>query len=60
MKPFTAIAVAVFAIVSLLQMVRVAMGWTVTINGVAIPLWGSVIAGVVAAALAVMLWRERH
>jgi len=57
-KPFTTIAVVVFALVALLQLLRVALGWDVTVNGVLIPLWASVIACVVAAALAFMLARE--
>jgi len=44
----------------LLQLLRVLSGWEVTVNGVAIPSWASVVAFVVAAALAVMLWREAH
>jgi hypothetical protein len=58
MKLFTAIAVAVFSLVALLQLVRVALGWEVTVNGILIPLWASVIACVVAATLAFVLWRE--
>jgi len=58
LKPFATIAVVVFSLVALLQLTRIALGWAVTINGVAIPLWASVVAGVVAAALAFMLWRE--
>ena len=58
MKPFTAIAVVVFSLVALLQLIRVISGWEVTVNGLAIPMWASVIALLVAAALATMLWRE--
>ena len=58
MKPFTAIAVVVFSLVALLQLIRVISGWEVTVNGLAIPMWASVVALVVAAALATMLWRE--
>ena len=60
MKPFTTIAVVVFALVALLQLLRVIAGWEVVINGIAIPVWASVVAFVVAATLAVMLWREAH
>jgi hypothetical protein len=38
--------------------VRVVLGWDVSINGVHIPLWASLIASVVAAGLAVMVSRE--
>jgi len=58
MKPFTTVAVVVFALVALVQLVRVVLGWDVSINGVHIPLWASVIASVVAAGLAVMVSRE--
>jgi hypothetical protein len=44
----------------LLQLLRVVLGWEVTVNGILIPLWASVIACVVAATLAFMLWRETH
>jgi len=58
MKPFTTVAVVVFALVALVQLVRVVLGWDVSINGVHIPLWASVIASVVAAGLAIMVSRE--
>ena len=58
MKPFRSVAVVVFALVALLQLLRVVLGWDVSINGVHIPLWASVIASVVAAGLAVMVSRE--
>jgi hypothetical protein len=58
MKPFTHLAVAVFALVALIQLVRVVLGWDVSIAGVAIPAWASVIAFLVAAMLAVMVHRE--
>ena len=58
MKPFTAIAVVVFSLVALLQLLRVVSGWDVTVNGFVIPLWFSVIACAVAGMLAWMLWRE--
>lgn len=58
MKPFTTIAVVVFSLVAVLQLLRVVLGWEVTVNGALIPLWASVIACLVAAALAFSLWRE--
>ena len=58
MKPFTAVAVIVFSLIALLQLLRVALGWEVTVNGLHIPLWASVVACVVAAVLAFMLSRE--
>jgi hypothetical protein len=58
MKPFTTVAVVVFSLVALLQLLRVALGWEVSVNGIIIPFWASLIACVVAATLAFMLWRE--
>ena len=58
MKPFSAMAAVVFVLVALAQLVRLVLGWTVVINGVNISLWASAIACLVAAGLAVMVWRE--
>ena len=58
MKPFTTVAVLVFSLVALLQLLRVVLGWEVTVNGFVIPLWASIVACVVAATLAIMLRRE--
>ncbi|HUQ28122.1 MAG TPA: hypothetical protein VM051_05990 [Usitatibacter sp.] len=60
MKPFTLLAVVVFAIVATLQLLRVILGWEVTINHFEVPVWASVVAGAVAALLALMLWRENR
>jgi hypothetical protein len=60
MKPFTTIAVAVFSLVALLQLLRVLLGWEVVVNGVHIPLWASLVAFMVAGGLAVLVWRENR
>jgi len=57
-KPFTTIAVGVFALVALLHMLRLAFGWEVTIQGSVIPMWVSVLGVIIAGGLAIMLWRE--
>jgi hypothetical protein len=57
-RPFATVAVLVFALVALLQLLRVVLGWEVTVNGSVIPFWASVVACVAAATLSVMLWRE--
>jgi hypothetical protein len=57
-KPFTSVAIALLALISLLQLLRFAMGWEVAVGGVAIPLWASVIAFIVAGGLAIMIWIE--
>jgi hypothetical protein len=58
-KPFTLAAVAVFSIVALVQLLRLLRGWEVTIESFAVPLWASGVAVVVAAGLAMTVWRER-
>jgi len=57
-QPVSVIAAGLFALIGALQLVRCIMGWEVTVNGIAIPVWASGIAFVIAAALAIMLWRE--
>lgn len=60
MKPFTAIASVVFALVALMQGVRAFQAWPVSIDGVDIPVWASGVFCVFAATLSVMVWRERR
>jgi len=57
-KPFTIIAIIVFSLVALLQLLRFILGWEVTVSGVSIPLWASAIAFVVAGGLALMVSME--
>ncbi len=57
-KPFTRAAIVVFSLVAILQLVRVVLGWEVTVNGIFTPLWESTAACTIAVTLACMLWRE--
>lgn len=57
-KPFTLLAVLVFAIVAVIHLLRLLFGWEVTISGAAVPLWASVLGIVIAAGLAAGLWWE--
>lgn len=59
MKPFTRVAVVVLWLIALLQLVRFIAGWQITLNGAAVPLWLSALVAALAAALAIMVWRER-
>ena len=58
MKPFTAITIVVFSLVAVLHVLRLMFRWEVVINGLVMPMWASVVGLIVAAGLAVMVWRE--
>lgn len=58
MKPFSTVTVALLALIALLHVLRLWQGWNVTVDGFAIPIWASAAGFVVAAGLAVGLWRE--
>jgi hypothetical protein len=60
MKPFTTAAIVVFMLVALVQLLRIVLGWVVTVNGFAVPMWLSAVVCVIAATLATMLWREHR
>jgi hypothetical protein len=51
-KIYSRIAAVIFAILSILQLVRAASGWEITLNGTPIPMWPSWLASVVAGLLA--------
>jgi hypothetical protein len=58
MKPYTAISISVFTLVALSHLLRLIFGWAMTVQGVSIPMWVSVVGVVVPAGLAMMLYRE--
>lgn len=58
MKVFTMIAVAIFALIALAHAYRLATGCEVVVNGSVVPMWVSWVGLIVAAGLAVMMWRE--
>ena len=53
-ETYARIAAAIFALISLLQLIRAIQGWPVTIGETTMPLWPSWIAFIVAALLAWM------
>ena len=57
-KPFTLVAIALLSLGSVLQLLRFLLGWEVTVHGMTVPVWASGIAFVVAACLALMVWKE--
>src|SRR5207344_1265562 len=44
-RTFCTLAAAIFALIALLHLVRIVMGWSVTLNGVDVPLWPSLVKG---------------
>jgi len=58
-KPYTILAIVLFSLIAILQLLRFLLGWEIMVNGVTVPVWASGVAFVVAAGLAVMLWREK-
>lgn len=59
-KPVTFVAAIVFWLVAVAHLVRVVFGWQVDVNGVAIPVYLSVIACIAAAWLGYMVIRENR
>ena len=57
-KPFTLLAIFVFAIVALVHLLRLFFGWEATFNGAVVPVWLSAVGLVVAGGLAAGLWWE--
>jgi hypothetical protein len=58
MKPFTFIAILIFALVAFLHFLRFIFDWEIIINGAYLPRWTSIFAIILPAFLALMLWRE--
>ena len=58
MRPFTAIAAAILAVVGIVHLLRFLAGWRVVVAGFEVPVWWSAPGFVVAVGLAFMLWRE--
>jgi hypothetical protein len=57
-KPFTTVAVALFALIAIAHLFRLFTGWEVIVSGYVIPMWISWLGLIIAGGLAVMVWRE--
>jgi hypothetical protein len=57
-KPFTMIAIGLFSLIAVLQLLRFMLAWEVKVNELSVPVWASGIAVVIAGGLAVMVWLE--
>lgn len=60
MKPFTTIAILIFSLIAVAQLLRFLLRVEVIASGISIPLWPSALAAVIFGGLAYMLWRENH
>jgi hypothetical protein len=58
MKPFTTLAVLIFALIALAHLYRLVRHFEVVVHGMVVPQWVSAAALIVAGGLALMLWRE--
>jgi uncharacterized protein YqfA (UPF0365 family) len=58
MKPATAIAAAFLMLICIAHVLRVVSQANVIVSDIPIPIWASVVAAVVTAGLAVLVWRE--
>jgi len=60
MKPFTSIAVFIFAVICVVHVLRLLLGWEVRISSLEIPQWISILGAFFAGLLAIMLWKENR
>ena len=56
-RTFCTLAAAIFALIAVLQLLRIAMAWPITLNGIDVPFWASWIAVVVGGALSFVGFR---
>jgi hypothetical protein len=59
-KPASLVAAILFWLIALAQLLRVLLRVEVTAGGVNIPLWISIVAFIIFAAMGIWLWRERR
>ncbi len=57
-KPFTTVAVVLFALMALVHVLRLMFSWEITVDGMTIPMWASAVGAIVAAMLAILVQRE--
>ena len=60
MKPATTLASILFALVSVMHILRLVLRTEVTVGGTAIPQWVSVVGCIVAGGISVAVWRENR
>jgi hypothetical protein len=58
MKPFTTIMVLFLLFVACVHVYRLVQPFEIVVSGNSVPEWGSIAAAVIAAFMALMVWRE--
>jgi hypothetical protein len=59
MRRYVLVSGLFLALLTCLQLLRLILGWPVTVAGASIPLWASAIAAVIAGSLAIRAFRVR-
>jgi hypothetical protein len=60
MKPATTVAVILLMLIAIAHLIRLALRVEIVANGMVVPMWASALAGIVTAALAALVWREKN
>lgn len=60
MRPGSAVAMILLALIGILHLLRVLLEIPITVGITTIPMWASLVATIIAGAVSVLLWRERH
>lgn len=60
MKTGTLLAIIVFSLVAIAHVLRLAMGWAVTIDAWAVPMWVSALGALVPVSISFLLWKDSH
>ena len=58
MKPATTVAAVLLMLIAVAHVLRLIYGWQLTVADRLVPMWVSGVGLVIAASLAVLLWRE--
>ncbi len=58
MKPVSLIVSVLLLLIAVIHLARIVLDVEIVVAGTAVPMWVSVVGGIVTAVLAVLLWRE--
>ena len=60
MKTGTLLAIIVFGLVAIAHVLRLVMGWAVTIDAWSVPMWVSAHGSLVPVSISFLLWKDSH